>query len=143
MLNKKINIEIEPSSHFLHSIQVISEAVMKEAGFGSIDTDSKTYNFVLAIDEIITNIFKHGLKLCDKPDFKISIKYIITPQKITVEIQDGAPKYVPPSDYDETTVLDNFSGMGLHFVRTLMDEYIYTYDEKLKINNVLLSLNIK
>ncbi|MBN1897518.1 MAG: ATP-binding protein [Spirochaetes bacterium] len=139
---KLIHIDLVPSFNFLHPLQLISEAVMKEAGAGKMDEDSQTYNFVLAVDEIVTNILKHGFDLTKKP-FPITIKFIINNKKVTAEIYDEGEKYEPPSNYNQDIVMEQFCGMGLHFVKTLMDEYQYLYDNKQKKNIVIISIHLK
>lgn len=137
---KEINLTLPPNPIFLHSVQVLSEAVMRKAGAGSLTKDSKAYNFVLAVDEIITNILKHGLK--KSKDFSINIKFLIKPNKVTAEIKEEAPEYNPPKKYNEKLVLETSCGIGLHLVRTVMDEYKYYYDKKTNTNIVILTLNL-
>lgn len=141
-IKKIISINLIPSTNFLYPIQLVSEAVMLEAGAKGIKDDSNTYNFVLAVEEIITNILKHGRKK-KKGLFSILIKYIINNKKVTVKIHDGGNQYKPPEKYDEKFVLENFSGMGLHFVRSVINEYKYEYDKEKKENIVTLVLKIK
>ena len=62
-MNKIISVNLIPSINFLYPIQLVSEAVMLEAGAKGIKEDENTYNFVLAIEEILTNILKHGRKM--------------------------------------------------------------------------------
>lgn len=141
--NKKIiSVNLIPSMNFFYPIQLLSEAVMLEAGAKGIKEDGNTYNFVLAVEEIISNILKHGMKK-KKGLFPILIKYIINDKKVTVKIHDGGNQYMPPEKYDEKLVLENFSGMGLHFVRSIVDEYKYEYDKEKKENIVTLVLKIK
>ncbi|MBU1076409.1 MAG: ATP-binding protein [Spirochaetes bacterium] len=141
MEHKVVDINIVPDHVFLHSVQTISEAVMAMAGTGAMKTDYKTYNLVLAVDEIVSNIYRHGLKN-SKGDFLINLKYFINDDKVRVEIREGAPEYTPPTTYDEKMVLEKYCGIGLHLVRTLMDEYKYYFEKESKTNVVMISLNI-
>ncbi|MDD5067122.1 MAG: ATP-binding protein [bacterium] len=141
MEKKKLRIDIIPKSTFMPTVQKISEAIMLEAGAGDINQDTQTYNFVLAVDEIIANIIKHGVRLTRKP-FMVTIKYSIGPETVKAVICDGGVRYSPPGEYDEKIVLKNYSGMGLHFVRSLMDVYQYRYDSKNKKNIVTLAVNL-
>lgn len=142
-MGKKIfTIDIPPHNIFMPGVQKISEAVMLEAGAGDINRDEKTYSFVLAVDEIVANIMKHGVRTTRRP-FLISVKYIIGPKTVQAVVSDSANPYNPPGEYDEKTVLKNYCGMGLHFVRSLMDGYRYQYDRRHKRNIVTLTVNLE
>lgn len=138
---KSIHLEIPPSSYFIQPVQSISEGAMIYAGAGKIDQDSKTYNFVLAVEEIIMNILKHGTKNLPKNSC-IQITYLIYPEYVIAKIVDQGLPYKTPSEYDERTVIEHYSGMGLHFVRSLMDDYQYQYNKKNKTNNVTLMIKL-
>lgn len=141
MEKKVLTIDILPHNIFMPAVQKISEAVMLEAGAGDINQDEKTYSFVLAVDEIVANIMKHGVRITRRP-FLINVKYIISGRNVRAVISDSANPYTPPSEYDEKTVLKNYCGMGLHFVRSLMDGYRYQYNHRQKRNIVTLTVHL-
>ncbi|MBU1078722.1 MAG: ATP-binding protein, partial [Spirochaetes bacterium] len=134
-MEKIITINLIPSINLLYPVQVLSEAVMLEAGAGGVRDDCTTYNFVLAVEEILTNVIRHGVPK-KKDLFHIRIEFIIKNKKVIARIYDDGAKYSPPAEYDEDYVLKNFSGMGLHFVRSVIDEYDYRYDDEKKQNVV-------
>lgn len=141
MKKKSIHIEIPISTYFIQILLNITESIMLRAGAGKINEDSKTYSFVLAIEEIVMNIIRHNSQSMPR-DAHIDIIYFISNENVTAKITDKGSSYQTPKEYDEKTVLKQFSGMGLHFVRSLLDKYQYEYNEQEKTNNVILEINL-
>ncbi|MFC1504597.1 ATP-binding protein [Spirochaetota bacterium] len=139
--NKIVVLDLVPSFNFISIVRKASEAVMLEAHAGNVQENDKTYNFVLSVEELITNVLRHGLKDTNKYS-KIIIKYIFNNKKVTAIVYDKGPKYIPPKKYDLQYAMEHGCGMGLHFVRTLMDEYKYIRDDENSRNIVVISKKI-
>ena len=80
----------------------------------------------LCLDELLTNLIMHaGLG----PDAEISVAYAIDPARVAAEITDPGPAFdplsLPTPDVDAPLDERRPGGLGIHFVRTLMDEVRY------------------
>ncbi|NQT76440.1 MAG: ATP-binding protein [Bacteroidetes bacterium] len=88
----------------------------------------------LALEEIITNIIFYGFN--DKEEHRISIEFIKEKNGVEIIItDDGNPFDLPAAedfmDKDKTSEIREIGGLGVHFVKTLMDRMSYKRkDEK-------------
>lgn len=77
----------------------------------------------LAFEEAVTNAFAHGHKgLPD--DLEVTIEYRITPDAVTIAVEDQGPGF-DPGDVPDPTLdenLDKPSGRGLMLIRTYMTD---------------------
>ena len=89
---------------------------------------SVTRDFDLALDELITNIITHGYGEGDG-DHEIGIRIEVADNVLTVRIKDDArafdPLAAPPPDLDTAIEHRPIGGLGVHFVRTVMDRVAY------------------
>ena len=92
----------------------------------------------LSLDEVLTNIISYGYD--DKVDHEIEVRVSLDTQSCIIEIEDDARHFNPVDlpEADTTSSLEErkVGGLGVHFVRTLMDEVEY----KLQNNRNLLIL---
>lgn len=81
----------------------------------------------VAIDEILTNAISHAF--CDGNAHEILVTLTVEKQNLMVEIRDdGAPfdpLGVPPTDLGHDMDRRHIGGLGMHFVRTVMDAIAY------------------
>lgn len=80
----------------------------------------------LCLDELLTNLTMHaGLA----PDARVEVSYALGPSRMSAEIVDPGPAFDPLSlpEPDTAAALEDRGpgGLGIHFVRTLMDEVRY------------------
>src|SRR5689334_915369 len=84
----------------------------------------------LCIDELVTNAVRHGGVAADGRPLKIGVRVTVGRRR-GVEIQvsdDGAafnPLTAPPPDLDAGIEDRPVGGLGVHLVRTFMDEVLY------------------
>jgi anti-sigma regulatory factor (Ser/Thr protein kinase) len=94
------------------------------------------HNFCIAFDEILSNIVKYGYK--DQARHEISVRLELSGDHLVAEIVDDGEPFDPLSapaprlhgGVDERPV----GGLGIYFVRTLMDDVEY---ERRNDRNVL------
>jgi len=75
----------------------------------------------LALEEAMTNAFKHGLK--DLPqDTPITVDYSITDDRVAIAVEDPGPGFDPQTVPDPTAVenLTRPGGRGLLLIRSYM-----------------------
>jgi serine/threonine-protein kinase RsbW len=75
----------------------------------------------LALEEAITNAFRHGNK-CD-PNKRIIVKYLVTPERIEIEVGDEGDGFVPDTIPDPTQpeFIDRPHGRGIMLMRAYLD----------------------
>jgi serine/threonine-protein kinase RsbW len=119
----QLSIASEP-----RSLPVVRSAVGRMAeleGFSDVDTHA----LVLAIDEALANVIKHGYE--GRPDQPITIS--LSPVKkldgrrgICVAVRDQGrqvdPKTIRSRDLDDVRP----GGLGVHIIQMVMDEYDYS-----------------
>lgn len=75
----------------------------------------------LALEEAISNAFQHGHRDLE-PDADIGLAWEISPERITIVVEDQGPGFDPDSLPDPTTEenIENPSGRGLLLIRAYM-----------------------
>lgn len=108
-----------------------------EAGFD----DDDIFHLELCCDEASTNIIEHAYG--QEGAGEIAISYIVDEGDFTIVLRDNGkafdPNQVPPPPdigseamvLDEVATQKRVGGLGLHFIRNLMDEVSYTADGRL------------
>ena len=86
------------------------------------------YAVVLALEELATNVVRHGGS--EEGASEIEIKVVSTDTEARVEVRDGGKPFDPFHDApepDTEAVLEDrkIGGLGVHLVRVLMDEACY------------------
>ena len=85
----------------------------------------------LCLEELITNIITHGLR--SAPDRIIKVRMSMSNEWLEIILKDDAPpfdpfKEVPEPDFDLALEDRPIGGLGVHLVKTLMDEAYAHYD---------------
>lgn len=93
-------------------------------------SESVAFRINLALEELLTNTIKYGY--ADHGPHEIVIELQQFGDRVTVEIiDDGKPfdlTQAPMPDLDAPVEQRAIGGLGLHFVRTMMDEVRYCRD---------------
>ncbi|BBK40748.1 hypothetical protein STVA_07680 [Allostella vacuolata] len=80
----------------------------------------------LCLDELLVNVVNHGMP---GPQAVVTVNYRLGPNGVWAEIVDPGPPFDPLSlpDPDVDAPLDDRvpGGLGIYFVRRLMDEVVY------------------
>ena len=87
----------------------------------------------LVIEELITNIIFYAYE--DKEEHEISVLFSKGDQSILITIYDDGKPFNPldtqePDDLDKPLEDRTIGGLGIHFVKTLMDQVEYTRDQE-------------
>jgi serine/threonine-protein kinase RsbW len=82
----------------------------------------------VALDEVLTNIIAHGYE--DDRVHEIRIRLTVDDDALEAEILDDGrpfdPGAVPPPDLGASLRERRVGGLGIHFVRNLMSEVLYS-----------------
>jgi serine/threonine-protein kinase RsbW len=96
----------------------------------------------LALDELLTNVISYGYPEQRVGEIRIRVRF--DGNRIEVRLADDALAFDPFSvpDPDISSSLDErpIGGLGVHFVRTLMDEVSYSREGRENI--VVIALNV-
>jgi serine/threonine-protein kinase RsbW len=129
-MSPTINKEIF-SGHYKNLVK-IAEFIRKasrEAGFD----DATTYQVETAIDEACTNIIEHSYG--GEGIGNIECAYRVDSKGLTITLEDGGKTFNPNSiedpDLDAPLEERKNNGLGLYFIRKLMDEVYFEFNNQL------------
>jgi serine/threonine-protein kinase RsbW len=119
----QLSIASEPKS-----LPVVRSAVGRMAeleGFSDLDTHA----LVLAIDEALANVIKHGYQGRPDQPIIVTLSTVEAPdgrRGLAVSVRDNGrqvdPKTICSRDLDDIRP----GGLGVHIIQTVMDEYDYS-----------------
>ena len=119
------SLVIEASLDRLEEVRGFVSGFAKEAG---VDEDTIS-DFVLAVDEAVTNIIVHGYR--NQPG-SIEVKIENNGGSLCIRLMDRAPKFDPCShqslNLEAALEKDTPGGFGLHLIRRIADELEYETD---------------
>jgi serine/threonine-protein kinase RsbW len=132
-------------------IQKICQFVADGAADSGLD-ETAIFHIELACDEACTNIIEHAYEGEDKG--KIHISWQLKGTTFTITFHDNGRSFnpetvpkptLPPTSSDPTAPpdIDNVKvgGLGIHFMRQLMDDVQFQFDEK--VGNTLILVKKK
>ena len=91
-----------------------------------------SFSIQLAIDELFTNIVSYGYD--DDDSHQVEIKMAIQSNELRVDLIDDAKEFDPlheadQPDLDASLEDRRIGGVGIHLVKTMMDEVSYKYED--------------
>ncbi len=109
----------------------VSEAV-ETLGREEDWTPDVSYAVVLALEEVTTNVVRHGGG--EEGTSEIEIEVVSTDTEVRVEVRDSGKPFdpfhdAPEPDVDAALEDRKIGGLGVHFVRVLMDEASYRRED--------------
>jgi len=91
---------------------------------------SCTFKLNVALEELLTNTISYGYD--DGKIHQIALSVVRQGNTLVTEISDDARPYdplqAPPPDLDSAIEDRAIGGLGVHLVKTLMDEVTYAYE---------------
>lgn len=112
----------------LSKIAVFIRQAAVQAGFDG----ATIYQVELAVDEACSNIIEHAYG--GEGRGKIECSYTISQDKLTIILQDNGKPFEPASiaepDLEAPLYERGNHGLGLHFIRELLDEVTFEFDKK-------------
>jgi len=80
----------------------------------------------LAVEEAVTNVVTHGYETTGG---QVSIRCVSSPELVTITITDTGPAFdptkIPPADITADLDHRNIGGLGVHLIKSVMDEVLY------------------
>lgn len=91
-----------------------------------------SFSIQLAIDELFTNIVSYGYD--DDEPHSVEIKMSIQGNELRIDLIDDAKQFDPLNEVDQPDLdasLEDrrIGGVGIHLVKTMMDEVSYKYQD--------------
>ena len=127
----QVDVVIPTQTKYLDLIGSIGEHIAKQLDDFSGDREALAYHLNLVLTEATSNVIKHATH---DPKDTVRITIHIQEDALNIKVYDHGQGFdleaVPCPDLDRPKEC----GMGLFFIRTLMDSVTYT---KLKEGNVL------
>jgi len=133
-LNLSLHNRLGELEHMNQFIERLDEKMQLPAGV------AMTLN--LALEEVVSNIIKYAYD--DEGDHEIEIQFTREGNLLTVKIKDDGQEFnvleFPKPDINAAAEDRNIGGLGIHFVKELMDTVEYQY--KNNKNILVLSKNL-
>ena len=89
----------------------------------------------LALEEVVSNIIKYAYQ--DKADHEIEIQFAREDNLLTVKVKDDGEEFnvldYPKPNINATAEERDIGGLGIHFVKQLMDNVEYEYKDNKNI----------
>ncbi len=90
--------------------------------------DREIFQVNLVLEELVTNVIVHGLGLGRPGAIRVRVSH--HGGGLAIELRDTAPPFdpfqVPPPSLTASLEEREVGGLGVHFVRTAMDEWSYS-----------------
>jgi serine/threonine-protein kinase RsbW len=110
----------------LEEIVAAAEAVEEFCAGHGVPMDA-LFKINVAVEEILTNIVRHGFSDSDRHEILLTIA--TEPGQVVVEVSDDGmafnPLEAPEPDLSTDLMERKIGGLGIHFVRTMMDGVDY------------------
>ncbi|HRQ57160.1 MAG TPA: ATP-binding protein [Azoarcus taiwanensis] len=108
-------------------LEALSDLATKVDAFLA-DRPVEAYKVNLCLDELLTNTISHGFR--DEPGNEVVLRLVRDEKGVEVFIEDDAPPFdpfaeAPLPDLDADVETRALGGLGVHFVRSLMDAFRY------------------
>ncbi len=121
----KKKIKVKSRTENLGKIRDFLSEISEAAGFDK----KKREEIVLAADEACTNIIKHAYEF--DTDKEIEITAIFKEGELTIIFKDTGKKFHPqsvePPDLETKLKKRKSGGLGVHLIKTLMDNVEYDF----------------
>jgi serine/threonine-protein kinase RsbW len=140
MKQKKFEIEVKNT---IDSLPVISDFL--EDTLSRFGADPGTINRVqLAVDEASTNVIRYAYPAEGAGILRITLEFVN--DEMTITLTDWGkpfdPNTIPPPDLDANVEDRRIGGLGIYFMKKLMDSVVYSFDA-VKGNQLVLKKKLK
>jgi serine/threonine-protein kinase RsbW len=82
----------------------------------------------VVLDEVLSNVISHAYERDARSEILVRLEY--RPDQVVVEVEDAGkpfdPLQAPPPDLTGSLQTRQVGGLGIHFIKSLMDEVAYT-----------------
>jgi serine/threonine-protein kinase RsbW len=113
-------------------VSEISRLVDRVESFGTVAglPPDVTFRLTLALDEVVSNVIRHGC--ADGGDHTVSVRVLVADGLVTAIVEDDGipfnPHDAPAPNLDAPIEERQPGGLGVHLVKSTMDEVQYRRD---------------
>ncbi|MDD2660517.1 MAG: ATP-binding protein [Methylococcales bacterium] len=131
----QIDVIIPTQTKYLDLIGNIGEHIAKDLDNFSGDREALAYHLNLVLTEATTNAIKHATLTTPKDTVRVTIQ--TQENALIIKVYDHGQGFdletVPLPDFDQPKE----NGMGLYFIRTLMDSVTYTKQDDCNVLEII------
>lgn len=131
----QIDVIIPTQTKYLDLIGNIGEHIAKDLDNFSGDREALAYHLNLVLTEATTNAIKHATLTTPKDTVRVTIQ--TQENALIIKVYDHGQGFdletVPLPDFDQPKE----NGMGLYFIRTLMDSVTYTKQDDCNVLEIV------
>ena len=110
--------ELNASSEVLSPFRKELRQILSEAGWEK----KTTAEILLAVDEALTNIIRHAYQ---GGAGKMTASVVTADDRVEIVLEDQGRKFDPTQVPSPELPRHKPGGLGVHFIRTIMDQMIY------------------
>jgi anti-sigma regulatory factor (Ser/Thr protein kinase) len=110
--------ELNASSEVLSPFRKELRQILTHAGWEKKTTEE----ILLAVDEALTNIIRHAYQ---GGAGKITVSVVAADDRIEIVLEDWGKKFDPTQVPPPELPRHKPGGLGVHFIRTIMDQMVY------------------
>lgn len=119
-----------PMDH-LRLIWQVGETLLDAVGFDE-DPEGNRYNVLLALQEMVTNVLRHGYQLDDS--LPVEVTFELREDQLDITLRDQGPPFDPltsftPRDESDTAMPAEAGGHGIRIARMVMDRLEYAREK--------------
>lgn len=110
--------ELNASSEVLSPFRRELRAILTAEGWEKKTTEE----ILLAVDEALTNVIRHAYQ---GEQGKVAVSVLASDDNVEITIEDRGRKFDPTQVPPPELPRHKPGGLGVHFIRTIMDQMIY------------------
>jgi len=117
-----IELTINSNFQFIELVASVTDSITQLVGFGQ----EEAHWIGLSVRESVINAIKHGNKLDSAKH--VDVKFVINDNEIIIYVRDRGEGFDPnciPNPLEPTNLL-NPNGRGIFYMRTFMDEVMFS-----------------
>ncbi len=127
-MTANLHLRVRNRIEELPGVSEAVEALAEEQGWAQ----DVTYAVVLSLEEVATNVVRHGGGEPGGSEIQIEVRS--SDDEVRVEVRDGGRAFdpfheAPEPDVDASIEDRKIGGLGVHFVKILMDETDYSRED--------------
>lgn len=134
MNSAHVKLTLTGSLDHLRIVWQTGEALLEAVPFAG-DPEGTRYNFLVSLQEIVTNVLRHGYR--GEEGLPVEVSFTISGQSAVVEVRDRGPAF-DPLEFDVASLMgepseddampETAGGYGIMIARTVMDRVEYSRD---------------
>ena len=124
-----VELRLRGSMDHLRIAWQTGETLLESIPFDE-DPEGTRYNFLLAVQEMVTNVLRHAYGGVEGEDDQVVVEFTAADSGMAVVIRDHGPEFNPvqAETPQESDAMPQSGGYGIMIAKMVMDEIGYTRD---------------